>query len=74
MIIITPYKLSIRLGKSCSIVNDNFTLFTDGSSYTSNGIKYTRAAVVPHSDTLWYSALDPKMSVQGAELVALTRA
>lgn len=50
------------------------TLFTDGSSYMKEGLRFAGAAVVTQDSTIWAEALPRGTSAQKAELIALTRA
>ncbi|XP_014401619.1 PREDICTED: uncharacterized protein LOC102245440 [Myotis brandtii] len=50
------------------------TVYTDGSSYVENGIRYTGAAVVTQDRIIWAQALGQGTSAQKAELIALTQA
>lgn len=50
------------------------TLYTDGSSYMKEGIRFAGAAVVTQDATIWAEALPKGTSAQKAELIALTRA
>lgn len=50
------------------------TLYTDGSSYMKEGLRYVGAAVVTQDSTIWAQALPKGTSAQKAELIALTKA
>ncbi|XP_038624004.1 uncharacterized protein LOC119946658 [Tachyglossus aculeatus] len=50
------------------------TLFTDGSSYVKEGLRYAGAAVVTTNSIVWAEALPRGTSAQRAELIALTKA
>ncbi|XP_062946104.1 IQ domain-containing protein H-like [Cynocephalus volans] len=50
------------------------TLFTDGSSYMVDGVRYAGAAVATPEQVLWAEALGSQTSAQWAELIALTKA
>lgn len=49
------------------------TLFTDGSSFVEDGIRYGGAAVVSSDSVIWAEPLPRGMSAQKAELIALTK-
>uniref|UniRef100_K7E2C3 Gag-Pol polyprotein n=1 Tax=Monodelphis domestica TaxID=13616 RepID=K7E2C3_MONDO len=54
--------------------NADLILFTDGSSFMRDGIRYTGAAVVSEFATEWSASLPSNISAQGAELIALKQA
>lgn len=51
-----------------------YTWFTDGSSYITDGRRVTGAAMVNKNQTIWASSLPEGTSAQRAELIALTQA
>nr|XP_013815006.1 PREDICTED: uncharacterized protein LOC106498341 [Apteryx mantelli mantelli] len=60
--------------KDIPLVNPDWTLFTDGSSFVENGTRYSGYAVVTKLEVIEAKALMPGTSAQKAELVALIRA
>ena len=52
----------------------DFELFSDGSSFVKDGIRYAGAAVVTQDQVIWAQALEHDTSAQRAELMALTQA
>uniref|UniRef100_A0A5F8GG34 Gag-Pol polyprotein n=1 Tax=Monodelphis domestica TaxID=13616 RepID=A0A5F8GG34_MONDO len=54
--------------------NSDLILFTDGSSFMRDGIRYSGAAVVSEFATEWSASLPSNISAQGAELIALKHA
>ena len=50
----------------------DFTMYTDGSSYMEDSIKYRGPAVVDLHKTFWVSPLSNGTSAQRAELMTLT--
>ncbi|XP_023382810.1 uncharacterized protein LOC111735542 [Pteropus vampyrus] len=55
-------------------LNPDATLYTDGSSYVTEGVRYVGAAVVADDTVVWAQALGQGTSAQKAELMALTEA
>ena len=51
--------------------NPDLVLFTDGSSFMRDGIRYIGAAVVTEFATVWSASLLSNISAQGAEIIAL---
>ncbi|XP_023382950.1 uncharacterized protein LOC111735726 [Pteropus vampyrus] len=54
--------------------NPDAVLFTNGSSFVSDGVRYAGAAVVTVRNVIWAQALSHGTSAQRAELIALTQA
>ena len=52
----------------------DFELFSDGSSFVKDGIRYAGAAVVTQDQVIWAQALKHDTSAQRAELIALAQA
>ncbi|XP_060030072.1 uncharacterized protein LOC132533194 [Erinaceus europaeus] len=50
------------------------TLYTDGSSFVEDGVRYAGAAVVTSREVLWAASLPQGTSAQKAELIALIQA
>lgn len=50
------------------------TLYTDGSSFVTEGVRYAGATVVTRGSVIWAQALSQGTSAQGAELIAVTQA
>ncbi|XP_011382200.2 uncharacterized protein LOC105308119, partial [Pteropus vampyrus] len=50
------------------------TLYTDGSSFIAEGVRYAGAAVVAGGTVIWAQALSHGTSAQQAELIAVTQA
>ncbi|KAK1340634.1 LOW QUALITY PROTEIN: hypothetical protein QTO34_017024 [Cnephaeus nilssonii] len=55
------------------ISNPEETLFTDGSSFVEDGIRYAGAAIVTQERIIWAQSLGYGTSAQKAELIALTQ-
>ncbi|TRZ06975.1 hypothetical protein HGM15179_020134 [Zosterops borbonicus] len=60
--------------KDVPLEQSEWELFTDGSSFMENRIRYAGYAVTTIDTVVEAKALPPNTSAQGAELVALTRA
>ncbi|TRZ14920.1 hypothetical protein HGM15179_012184 [Zosterops borbonicus] len=60
--------------KDIPLEQPEWELFTDGSSFMENGIRYAGYAVTTVDRVVEAKALPPSTSAQRAELVALTRA
>ncbi|TRZ09457.1 hypothetical protein HGM15179_017649 [Zosterops borbonicus] len=60
--------------KDVPLEQPEWELFTDGSSFMENGIRYTGYAVTTVDRVVEAKALPPSTSAQRAEMVALTRA
>lgn len=60
--------------KDVPLKQPEWELFTDGSSFMENGIRYAGYAVTTINTVVEAKALPPNTSAQRAELVALTRA
>ncbi|KAK1343694.1 LOW QUALITY PROTEIN: hypothetical protein QTO34_014247 [Cnephaeus nilssonii] len=56
------------------ISNPEETLFTDGSSFVEDGVRYAGAAVFAQERVIWAQSLGHGTSAQKAELIALTQA
>nr|KAF6422807.1 hypothetical protein HJG63_008608 [Rousettus aegyptiacus] len=54
--------------------NPEAALFTDGSSFVTEGIRYAGAAVVTNETVIWAQALSHRTSAQPAELVTVIQA
>lgn len=50
------------------------TLYTDGSSFVTEGVRYAGATVATRGSVIWAQALSQRTSAQGAELIAVTQA
>ncbi|XP_042638998.1 ribonuclease H-like [Orycteropus afer afer] len=61
--------------QDCPLENSDFIWFTDGSSFTQDGLRYAGAAVVDNwEEIIWADALPPGISAQKTELIALMEA